>query len=114
VALPPAIALTCQVTCVLSVSATVAVKDCVVPLPACRLPVAGDTETVTGEGTAMAVRQALVPAVGGAEPVTAAEPTVTVAGSCLPASSVTVSVTVNEPLAGAVTAVEGPVEFVTG
>jgi len=114
VALPPAIVLTCQVTCVLSVSPTVAVKDCVLPLPACRLPLAGDTETVTGEGTVMAVRQAFVPAVAGAELVAAVEPTVTVARSILPASSVTVSVTLNVPLAGAVTVVEGPAGFVTG
>ncbi len=83
-------------------------------LPACTLPVVGDTETVTGEGTVMAARQALVPAVAGAELVAAAEPTVTVATSFLPASSVTVNVTLNVPLAGAVTVVEGPVEFVTG
>jgi len=116
VALPPVIALTCQVTCVLSVSPTVAVKDCVVPLPAGRLPVVGDTETVTGDGTVMAVRQALVPAIDGAELVAVVELTVTVATSCLPASSVTVSVTVNVgvPVTGAVTVVEGPVEFVTG
>lgn len=114
VALPPVIVLTCQVTCVLSVSATVAVKDCVVPLPACRLPLVGDTETVTGEGTEMAARQAFVPALAGAELVAAVELTITVAGSFLPASSVTVSVTVNVPVAGAVTVVEGPVGFVTG
>ncbi len=84
------------------------------PLPACRLPLVGDTETVTGEGTEMAVRQAFVPALAGAELVAAVELTITVAGSCLPASSATVSVTVNVPVAGAVTVVEGPAGFVTG
>ena len=84
------------------------------PLPACRLPLVGDTETVTGEGTVMAVGQAFVPAVAGAELVAAVEPTVTVATSFLPASSVTVSVTLNVPLAGAVTVVEEPVVLVTG
>src|SRR5256885_16942210 len=93
-------------TCALPIlSATVAEKSCVVPLPACRLPVAGDTETVTGEGTAMALRQALVPALVGAVLVAAMGPTMTVAGSSLPASSVTVRVTLNVPLAGAVTVV---------
>jgi len=64
----------------------------------------------------MALRQAFVPALAGAELVAAVESTVTVARSAVPASSVTVSVTVNAgvPVAGAVTVVEGPVEFVTG
>src|SRR2546421_2595855 len=107
--------LTCQVTWVLSVRPTIAVKDRVVPLPAWRLPLVGNTDTVTGEGTEMALRQAFVPALAGAELVAAVESTVTVARSAVPASSVTVSVTVNAvPVAGAVTVVEGPVEFVTG
>ena len=113
VALPPGTPFTDQFA-VTGAPLSVAVKDCVLPLPTCRLPLVGDTETVTGEGTGMAARQAFVPAVAGAELVAAVEPTVTVAGSCLPASSVTVSVTLNVPLAGAVTVVEGPVEFVTG
>jgi len=86
----------------------------VVPLPACRLPVVGDTETVTGEGTVIAVRQAFVPAVAGADVVAAEELRVVVVTSFLPASSVIVSVTVNVPVAGAVTVVDGPLEFVTG
>ena len=37
-----------------------------VPLPAARLAVAGDIDTMTGDGTAIADRQALEPAVVGA------------------------------------------------
>ena len=85
-----------------------------VPLPACKLPVLGDMETVTGEGTLMAVRQALVPAVAAAEVLAVVGPMATVATSFLPASSVIVTVTVNVPVAGAVTVLDGPLEFVTG
>jgi hypothetical protein len=99
---PPGTLLTCQVTAVLVVSVTVAVKACV-SAPGCRLALVGETDTLTGEATAMALRQAFVPAVTAAVVVTAFGFTVTSAVSCRPASSVTVSRTVNGPDAGATT-----------
>jgi hypothetical protein len=94
--------LTCQVTAVLVVLVTVAVKACVLA-PTFTLALAGDTETPTGEATATALGQAFAPALAGAVVVAAFELTVTSAVSCRPASSVTVSRTVNEPDAGATT-----------
>ena len=65
VALPPVTLLTCQVTAVFGVLMTDAVNACV-PIPTCKLALAGATETTTGEVTATAARQALAPAFDGA------------------------------------------------
>jgi len=80
---------TCQVTALLVVLLTVAVKDCVPPV--WTLAVAGVTDTVM-----VGVTAGHVPllAEAGAVVVAAVELTITSAASCRPASSVTVSRTV--------------------
>jgi hypothetical protein len=77
---PPTMLLTFQVTAVFSVSLTVAVNDSL-PVPTVTLSSGGDTDTLTGEGTAIGVRQAWLPALAGAEVVALVGPTVTVAVS---------------------------------
>src|SRR5437868_7120697 len=95
---PPVTPLTCQVTAVLVVLVTVAVKDRVPPT--WTLAVAGLTDTVM-----VGVVAGHVPlfAEAGAVVVAAVELTTTSAASCRPASSVTVRRIVYEPDAGATT-----------
>ena len=74
----------------------------------------GETDTLTGDGTAMAARQPLDPAVVGADDVAPVALTVITVVSCSPASSFTVSVTVkDEPALAGVTVVVAPFELET-
>jgi len=98
VELPPATSLTLQVTAIFEVLVTAAVKVCIAPV--CTVAVAG--VTVTATGFAAAGHFPLF-ALAGAVVVADVALTTTSAVSVLPASSVTVSRTVNEPVAGATT-----------
>jgi len=115
VALPPVTLFTCQLTPVSVVSVTVAVKACVA-VPARRVALVGETDTATGDATATVPEQAFGPALAGAEVVAAVAEMVTVAASARfgSASSSTVSVTVNEPLVGAVIVVAVALALDTG
>jgi len=85
-------------------------------MPTCRLALAGETDTVTGDATATAPRQALDAALAGAPVVAAVGEIVTAATSVRRgiASSSTVSVTVKDPLVGAVTVVAAVLALDTG
>jgi hypothetical protein len=78
--------------------------------------VVGETDTVTGDATATALRQALDAALEGAVVVAAVGEIVTLATSVRfgIASSSTVKVTVNEPLVGAATVVAAALALDTG
>ena len=115
IAFPPGTWFTCQRTAVSVVSVTVAENACVA-VPTCRLALAGDTDTVTGEATATAPGQAFEAALAGARVLAAVGEIVTVATSVRGGieSSSTVTVTLNEPLVGAVTVVAAAFAPVTG
>ena len=99
---PPAIPLTCQVTAVLALLVTAAVKAWVVN-PDCTVELLGDTVTVTGKVGAIGARQALTPALAGALVVAAVALNTAWAVSVRPASSVTTTCTMKLPDVGATT-----------
>ena len=115
VVFPPATPLTCQLTALEAVPPTVALKVCVFPEPATNVALVGEMPTAMRPDKSMSARQAVLPAPAGADVEAEFGVTVTSALSVLPASSVTVTRTVNDPLAGATTVAVGAVEpFMVG
>jgi hypothetical protein len=110
VVLPPAPPLTCQFTAVEGAPPTVALKVCVLPEPATNVALVGEMPTALRLDRSISARQAVLPAPAGADVEAELGVTVTSALSVLPASSVTVTRTVNDPLAGATTVAVAAVE----
>ena len=115
VVLPPPTPPTCQMTALEAAPPTVALKVCVFPEPAINVALVGEMPTAVRPDISMSARQAVLPALAGADVAAELGVTVTSALSMLPASSVTVTRTVNDPLAGATTVAVGAVEpFMVG